>query len=143
MSLGIAELLSDPGTMSSAESEAILEALSTRCTAPLEQRVSRSEWAQAVPAPSGQRTRLWWCLSHQPYLEMDYETSQEMSMAAMKEQEERCVAVRKEKGVQLHHASSLLNLALDKPPGKARLLRFYNDVPMDRRDGTIMARSEM
>jgi len=30
MSLGIAELLSDPGTMSSAESEAILEALSTR-----------------------------------------------------------------------------------------------------------------
>ena len=33
MSLGIAELLSDPGTMSSKESEAILEALSVRRSA--------------------------------------------------------------------------------------------------------------
>jgi|Cyp1metagenome_2_1107374.scaffolds.fasta_scaffold51295_4 hypothetical protein len=40
----------------------------------------------------------------------------EVTGASRKEQEERCVAVRKEKGVQLHHASSLLNLALDKPP---------------------------
>ena len=42
-----------------------------------------------------------------------------MTGASRKEQEERCVAVRKEKGVQsavLHHASSLLNPALDKPP---------------------------
>eukprot|EP00435_Cladocopium_sp_Y103_P018960 s2913_g4.t1 len=39
--------------------------------------------SKAVPTSSAQRTRLWWCVSHQPYLEMDYETSQEVSMEKM------------------------------------------------------------